>query len=198
MNESNTNSCHSPTEFSQPHSFHICTSRHSFFILSPFLTTNNILIKSHRSLLSIRIILSLESNWCQLSATGPFQSLQPVFGTACRSTSRLHRLFPPSEAVWRLTSSAPAIQLSSPRSDSSLRPFMLLLLLLLVSLRQPHSSHSTSHTPHLAHVWQPCSILIHHSFHAAILHSFSRCLKTTRFTNRFHLTPSSFCTSFND
>jgi len=32
--------------------------------------------------------------------------------------SRLHRLFPPSEAVWRLTSSAAAIQLSSPRSDS--------------------------------------------------------------------------------
>jgi len=54
---------------------------------------------------------------CQLSATGPFQSLQPVFGTVCRSTSRLHRLFPPSEAVWRLTSSAAAIQLSSPRSD---------------------------------------------------------------------------------
>ena len=31
--------------------------------------------------------------------TGPFQSLQPLFGTVCRSTSRLHRLFPPSEAV---------------------------------------------------------------------------------------------------
>jgi len=28
-----------------------------------------------------------------------FQSLQPVFGTVFRSTSRLHRLFPPSEAV---------------------------------------------------------------------------------------------------
>jgi len=28
-----------------------------------------------------------------------FQSLQPVFGTVYRSTSRLHRLFPPSEAV---------------------------------------------------------------------------------------------------
>jgi len=36
---------------------------------------------------------------CQLSATGPFQSLQTVFGTVCRSTSRLHRLFPSFEAV---------------------------------------------------------------------------------------------------
>jgi len=55
---------------------------------------------------------------CQLSATGPFQSLQPVSGTVCRSTSRLHRLFPPPEAVWRLTSSAAAVQLWSPRIDS--------------------------------------------------------------------------------
>jgi len=31
--------------------------------------------------------------------TGPFQSLQPVFGTVCRRTSRLHGLFPPSEAL---------------------------------------------------------------------------------------------------
>jgi len=76
---------------------------------------------------------------CQLSATGPFQSLQPVFGTVCRSTSHLHRLFPPSEAVWRLTSSAAAIQLSSPRSDSSLLPFLLLLLLLYIMNVQDRS-----------------------------------------------------------
>jgi len=49
-----------------------------------------------------RILAALRSfgvRGCQLSATGPFQSLQPVSGTVCRSTSRLHRLFPPPEAV---------------------------------------------------------------------------------------------------
>jgi len=39
------------------------------------------------------------SRYFTTTPTGPFQSLQPVFGTVCRSTSRLHRLFPPSEAV---------------------------------------------------------------------------------------------------
>jgi len=46
--------------------------------------------RRHRCLFGVR--------GCQLSATGPFQSPQPVFGTVCRSTSRLHRFFPPSEA----------------------------------------------------------------------------------------------------
>ena len=65
----------------------------------------------------------LSYNWqllgmCTLQGKLFFQSLQPVFGTVCCSTSSLHRLLPPSEAVWRLTSSTAAIQLSSPRSDS--------------------------------------------------------------------------------
>ena len=112
-------------------------------------------------------------------------SIYHVFGTVCRSTSRLHRLFPPSEAVWRLTSSAAAIQLSSPRSDfftpavpvtvTTIHSILLVQIMCLAIFL-----HNLFPCPLLSTSWSGALCLIFHTF----LHPIS--IPTLPYVNIMH------------